>query len=88
MVVLLALAAGTARAAGVQPATHTHHIARFKLGDGAARRHDAADNLVARHAGVDGVVPVVFDLVHIRCSTARRCAPRRSGVGCAQWSSA
>ena len=75
--VLLALAAGTARAAGVHYATHTHHVARFKLNDGAARRHDAADNLVARHAGVDSVVLIVFDLVRIRRSTARRCAPRR-----------
>ena len=40
--VLLALAAGTARAASVHLAPHAHHVARFKLGDGAARRHDAA----------------------------------------------
>src|SRR5437773_8452974 len=37
-----------------------------ELGNAGADSRDAADNLMARHAGINGVVPFIPGLVHVR----------------------
>ena len=69
-VVFLLLLARWAHAARVNHAAHAHHIAHPELGYGAAHLADAADHLVAGHAGINRVVPVIFHLVQVRMAHA------------------
>ena len=68
--VLEALLTARAGAAGIDHAADRSEIAFFKLGHLAADGGDAADDLVAGHAGVNGVVPLVAGLVDIRMADA------------------
>ena len=69
-VVLLAGFAGFAVVAGVDHAADADEVADLVQGDGGAGLRDAADDFVSGHAGVDGVGPLVFDLVDVGVTDA------------------
>jgi hypothetical protein len=58
---------------GVDQAANRDEVPRFILGDGGADPSDAADNLMARDARVDGrhrIAPLVTDLVQVGVADA------------------
>ena len=58
---------------GVDQAADRDEVPRFILGDGGADPSDAADNLMARDARVDGrhrIAPLVTDLVQVGVADA------------------
>ena len=69
-VLLETLAAGIALAAGVDEAADADQVTRVELRDLVSDANGAADDLVARQAGVDGVAPIVPDLVPIGMADA------------------
>ena len=87
-----AVGAGVVR---IDQAADADEIARLKLADGRTHLGDSADDLVARHAWIDGghhVVPLVTDVMKVRVANAaeqnfdlhvafRRIASRDRGGG-------
>ena len=59
-------------AATVDHAADAHEVADRVPGDAPAHFGHAAHDLVAGHTGVDGVAPLVFDLVHVRMADAAK----------------
>ena len=57
-------------AATVDHAAYADQVADLVAGDGGAGAGDAADDLMAGHAGIDGVAPLVFDLVQVGVADA------------------
>jgi hypothetical protein len=52
--------------ARIHHAPHRGQVTWFEFGDAIARALNAADNLMARHAGINGVVPFIPDMVQVR----------------------
>ena len=69
-VLLVAFPARRAVTAGVDHTTHAHQIAGGNLGNVGARFDYPAHHLVAGHAGVNRVLPVVANLVQIGVANA------------------
>ena len=69
-ILLQAVFAGGAVAAGIHHATDTHHISDFKAADIVAHGGHMADDLVAGDHRVQGAAPVVFGEMNIGVADA------------------
>jgi len=53
-------------AARIHHAPHRTQVTRLELGDAGANAGDTADDLMARHAGINRVVPFIASLMQVR----------------------